>query len=174
MESKARILGHGAHPLLIVFPLGLLSTAVIFDIVYLVTGSQGATILAFWLIAAGVIGGLVAAIPGLIDWVTIIPANTRAKSVGLIHGVGNVIVVLLFAVSWWLRRDAEPGFNMAGRPDTLALLCSFAGFVLALGTGWLGGELIERLGIAVHPGAHPNAPNSLSGRPATENSDGAI
>jgi uncharacterized membrane protein len=174
MESKARILGHGAHPLLIVFPLGLLSTAVIFDIVYLVTGSQGATILAFWLIAAGVIGGLVAAIPGLIDWVTIIPANTRAKSVGLIHGVGNVIVVLLFAVSWWLRRDAEPGFNMAGRPDTLALLCSFAGFVLALGTGWLGGELIERLGIAVHPGAHPNAPNSLSGRPATENSDSAI
>ncbi|MFL6468755.1 MAG: DUF2231 domain-containing protein [Pyrinomonadaceae bacterium] len=174
MESKARILGHGAHPLLIVFPLGLLSTAVIFDIVYLVTGSQGATILAFWLIAAGVIGGLVAAVPGLIDWVAIIPANTRAKSVGLIHGVGNVVVVLLFAVSWWLRRDAEPGFNMAGRPDTLALICSFAGFVLALGTGWLGGELIERLGIAVHPGAHPNAPSSLSNRPATENSDSVM
>jgi len=174
MESKARILGHGVHPLLIVFPLGLLSTAVIFDIVYLVTSSQGATVLAFWLIAAGIIGGLVAAVPGVIDWIAIVPANTRAKSIGLIHGVGNVIVLVLFAVSWLLRRDAEPGFNMAGTPDTLALLCSFAGFVLALGTGWLGGELIERLGIAVHPGAHPNAPSSLSSRPATENSDSVI
>ena len=171
MESKARILGHGMHPLLIVFPLGLLSTAVIFDIVYLVTGSEGATILSFWLIAAGVIGGIIAAVPGLIDWVAIIPENTRAKSVGLIHGVGNVIVVVLFALSWVLRRDAQPGFNMAGRPDTLALICSFAGFVLALGTGWLGGELIERLGIAVHDGANPNAPSSLSGRPATGSSD---
>ena len=174
MESKARILGHGMHPLLIVFPLGLLSTAVILDIVHLVTGSEGATVLSFWLIALGVIGGLVAAIPGFIDWLAIIPANTRAKSVGLIHGVGNVIVVVLFALSWYLRRDAEPGFRMAGRPDTLALLLSFAGFVLALVTGWLGGELIERLGIAVHDGAHPNAPNSLSGRPATENTESAI
>ena len=174
MESKARILGHGMHPLLIVFPLGLLSTAVVMDILYLVTGSEGATVLSFWLIALGIIGGLVAAIPGLIDWAMIIPANTRAKSVGLIHGIGNVIVLLLFAVSWYLRRDAEPGFRMAGRPDTLALILSFAGFLLALGTGWLGGELIERLGIAVHDGAHPNAPNSLSGRPATESSDSVL
>jgi hypothetical protein len=51
------------------------------------------------------------------------------------------------------------------------MLCSFAGFFLALGTGWLGGELIERLGIAVHSGSHPNAPSSLSGRLASENSD---
>ena len=171
MESKARILGHGAHPFLIVFPLGLLSTAVAFDIFHLITGSEGASILAFWLIAAGIIGGLAAAVPGLVDWVAIVPENTRAKSVGLLHGIGNVIVLVLFAISWFLRQDSQPGFNMAGNPGTFALLCSFAGFLLALGTGWLGGELIERLGIAVHSGAHPDAPSSLSGRPAGENSD---
>ncbi len=42
------------------------------------------------------------------------------------------------------------------------------GIALALVGGWLGGELVERLGIGVHAGAHPNAPNSLSGRPASE------
>jgi uncharacterized membrane protein len=31
MESKAKIFGHPAHVILIVFPLGLLSTAAIFD-----------------------------------------------------------------------------------------------------------------------------------------------
>jgi uncharacterized membrane protein len=171
MESKVRILGHGAHPILIVFPLGLLATAVVFDIVYLATGTEQWTNLSFWLMAAGIVGGLVAAVPGWIDWFAI-PSDTRAKSVGLLHGVGNVVVVVLFLVSWLIRRDAEPGFAMAGRPDTVALVCSFAGVALALGTGWLGGELVERLGMAVHPGAHLNAPSSLSGRPAAEKTSG--
>ena len=92
MESRAKLFGHAIHPILIVFPLGLLSTAVIFDVIYLVTGAEQWSLVAFWLIAAGIIGGLIAAIPGWIDWFAI-PSNTRAKSVGLLHGVGNVIVL---------------------------------------------------------------------------------
>jgi hypothetical protein len=38
-------------------------------------------------------------------------------------------------------------------------------------TGWLGGELVERLGMSVHNGAHLDAPNSLSGRPASDNAN---
>jgi uncharacterized membrane protein len=167
MESRFKVLGHGAHPILIVFPLGLLATAVIFDVIYLVTGNSQWSVVAFWLIAGGIIGGLVAAVPGAVDWLAI-PSNTRAKSVGLVHGVGNVGVVVLFLVSWLLRRDTEDGFEMAGAPGVLALVCSFAGAGLALLTGWLGGELVERLGVAVHSGAHLDAPNSLSGRPAAE------
>jgi uncharacterized membrane protein len=167
MESRFKVLGHGAHPILIVFPLGLLATAVIFDVIYLVTGNSQWSVVAFWLIAGGIIGGLVAAVPGAVDWLAI-PSNTRAKSVGLVHGVGNVGVVVLFLVSWLLRRDTEDGFEMAGAPGVLALVCSFAGAGLALLTGWLGGELVERLGVAVHSGAHLDAPNSLSGRPAVE------
>ena len=167
MESRFKVLGHGAHPILIVFPLGLLATAVIFDVIYLVTGNSQWSVVAFWLIAGGIIGGLVAAVPGAVDWLAI-PSNTRAKSVGLVHGVGNVGVVVLFLVSWLLRRDTEDGFEMAGAPGVLALVCSFAGAGLALLTGWLGGELVERLGVAVNSGAHLDAPNSLSGRPAAE------
>ncbi len=117
---------------------------------------------AYWMIAAGIIGGALAAPFGWIDWFAI-RLGTRAKSVGLMHGLGNVLVLLLFIGSWWLRRDAPE------RPDTLELILSFAGAVLALVTGWLGGELVERLGVGVDNGAHLDAPNSLSGRPADEN-----
>ena len=40
MESRAKILGHSAHQILIVFPLGLLATAVAFDIAHLATGND--------------------------------------------------------------------------------------------------------------------------------------
>ncbi len=165
MESKAKLFGHAIHPILIVFPLGLLATAVIFDVIYLATGAEQWAAISFWLIAAGVIGGLAAAVPGAIDWIAI-PANTRAKSIGLLHGGGNIVVVVLFLVSWLLRRDGGSGFEMAGAPGTLALVCSFAGIALALFTGWLGGELVERLGVGVDDGAHLDAPSSLSGQPA--------
>lgn len=163
MESRFKVLGHGAHPILIVFPLGLLSTSIIFDVVYLVTGNEQYSLVAFWLIVAGVVGGIVAAVPGFVDWWAI-PQGTRAKRVGLVHGLGNNLVLVLFGISWWLRRDAPPNYP----PETVAVLLSFIGFALALFTGWLGGELVERLGVAVHEGAHLDAPNTLSGRPATE------
>jgi uncharacterized membrane protein len=163
MESKFKVLGHGAHPILIVFPLGLLATSVIFDVIHLVTGNGQFAVVSYWMIAAGIVGGVVAAVPGFVDWWAI-PQNTRAKRVGLVHGVGNDIVLVLFAISWWMRRGNAPEY----RPDTIALVLSGIGFLLALLTGWLGGELVERLGMAVHDGAHLDAPNTLSGRPARE------
>ncbi len=155
MESKAKLLGHPIHQMLIVFPLGLLATAVVFDVIYLATDNPTWTTVAYYMIAAGIIGGLLAAPFGYIDWHAI-PANTRAKTVGLAHGVGNLIVVVLFLVSWLLRRDAPE------QPDALALLLSFAGAGLALVTAWLGGELVARLGVGVYDDANLNASNSLS------------
>jgi uncharacterized membrane protein len=156
MQSKAKILGHPAHPILIVFPLGLLSTAVVFDIIYLVTGSPNFVTVSYWMIAAGILGGLIAAPFGLKDWMAI-PPNTRAKYVGLMHGAGNVVVLLLFVGSWWLRRNID-------FPGAWAFVLSFAGFVLILITGWLGGELVDRLGVGVDDDADLNAPSSLSKR----------
>ncbi len=109
------------------------------------------------MIAGGIIGGLVAAPFGWIDWFAI-PSGTRAKSVGLWHGTGNVVVMLLFLISWFMRHD------LPERPDAIALMLSFMGAGLALLTGWLGGELVDRLGVGVDDGAHPNAPSSLSRR----------
>jgi uncharacterized membrane protein len=165
MESKAKALGHPIHQMLIPFPFGLLATAVIFDIIYLIWGNPTMATVAFWMIAAGIIGGLVAAPFGLIDYLAI-PQGTRAKSVGLVHGVGNVIVLLLFAGSWWLRYGAA-GALAAYAPSTLALVLSFAGFALAGLTGWLGGELVDRHAVGVDDGAHLDSPHSLSGRPAS-------
>ena len=161
MESKAKALGHPIHQMLIPFPFGLLATAAVFDIIHLVWGDPTVATVAYWMILAGVVGGFAAAPFGLIDWAAI-PQGTRAKSVGLLHGVGNVVVLLLFAASWWLRRDAPE------RPETLAVVLSLAGFALAGATGWLGGELVDRLAVGVDDGAHLDAPNSLSGRPASE------
>lgn len=93
MESRAKLLGHPIHPMLIVFPLGLLATAVAFDIVGLSKGDSSWFGISFWMIAAGIIGGLLAAVFGLVDWWAI-PSGTRAKAIGLWHGAGNVLVVL--------------------------------------------------------------------------------
>ena len=161
MESRAKSLGHPIHQMLIPFPFGLLATAVIFDIVYLVLGSPTMTTVAFWMIIAGIIGGLAAAPFGLIDYLAI-PQGTRAKSVGLTHGLGNVVVLILFAVSLWLRHGAANA-AVPYTPSTLALVLSFIGFALAGLTGWLGGELVDRLSVGVDEGAHLNAPSSLSG-----------
>jgi len=68
MESRAKALGHAIHPMLIPFPLGLLATAVVFDIVYLITDRPGFATAAAYMIAAGIIGGLLAAPFGWIDW----------------------------------------------------------------------------------------------------------
>jgi uncharacterized membrane protein len=155
MESKAKLLGHAIHPMLIVFPLGLLAMAVIFDIITLATGNPAWAQAAFYMTGAGIVSGLAAALFGFIDWLAI-PPGTRAKAIGAWHGGGNVVVVLLFAAGWLMR------WNTPAAPGAAALACSFAGVLLALVTGWLGGELVERLGVGVDDGAHLDAPSSLS------------
>jgi uncharacterized membrane protein len=161
MESKAKLLGHPIHPMLIVFPLGLLATAAIFDVIYLVSGADGWAYTSFYLIGAGIIGGLLAAAFGLVDFLAI-PRGTRARRIGALHGIGNVIVVGLFTVSLFLRLPETTA------PSLTAILLSVGGMLLALVTGWMGGELVDRLAVGVDDGANLDAPSSLSGRPARD------
>lgn len=159
MEARAKLFGHPVHQMLIVLPLGLLVGVVIFDLLHLFTGGGQWATVAYWLIPVGVLSGLAAAVFGFLDW-TKIPSGTRARRVGLLHGAGNVVVVALFAASWWIRGDA------LAEPGTWALALSLSAGALAMVTGWLGGELVDRLGVGVDDGAHLDAPSSLSGRPA--------
>lgn len=161
MQARAKLFGHPIHQMLIVFPLGLLATSLVFDIAYHATSNGRWADIAYVMIAAGIIGGLVAAVFGLIDWLGI-PGGTRAKRIGALHGIGNVVVVGLFAVSWLIRYDNPV------RPEVSSLVLSILGVALAVVTGWLGGELVDRLGVGVDEGANSNAPSSLSGRPANE------
>jgi uncharacterized membrane protein len=159
MKAKARLFGHPIHQMLIVFPLGLLATSLFFDIARLSSGNPQWGLISYWLIAVGILSGLVAAVFGLIDWLAI-PPDTRAKRIGRLHGIGNVVVVGLFAASWFLRRD-DPG-----NPEGAAITLSVLAVLLALVTGWLGGELVDRLAVGVDEGANLNAPSSLTGKPA--------
>jgi uncharacterized membrane protein len=163
MESKFKFAGHPLHPILIAFPLGLLPTAVAFDTTALLLSQNRWFNISFWIMAAGILGGIAATVPGLVDWIAI-PNDTRAKAIGSWHGGGNALVLILFAMSWFIRR------GHAEVPTNGALVLSFSAVVLALFTGWLGGELVDRLGIGVDPGAHLDAPSSLSGRPASSGS----
>jgi uncharacterized membrane protein len=166
MEARVKLLGHPVHQMLIVLPLGMLTGAILFDIAFLLTGSRAFLTVSYWLIPAGVLTGLLAAVFGLADW-TKIPRATRAKRVGALHGAGNVVVVSLFALSWFTRGDG------VAEPSAVALILSFVGGGLAMLTGWLGGELVDRLGVGVDDGANLDAPSSLSGRAANDHLTGA-
>lgn len=157
MESRAKFLGHPVHQQLVVFPVGLLATAVVFDLIYLFGGSPTMAIVSFWMIVAGLVGGALAVPFGIIDWLAI-PEGTRAKSVGAIHGMGNFTVMLLFLLSALIR------INDQAEPLQMALGLSITGGVLALATAWMGGELVSRLGVGVSSDAGLDAPSSLRKR----------
>jgi uncharacterized membrane protein len=129
---------HPVHRTLIVFPLGLLGTSFFFDIAWLLWGKPELGLVARWLILAGVAGGVLASIFGLLDWLQI-PRGTRARSIGALHGTGNLVVAILFAASWLLRGEAPE------HPGASALALSAAGVILTVMTGWLGGQLVDRL-----------------------------
>jgi uncharacterized membrane protein len=162
MESKAKLFGHPIHPMLIVFPLGLLATSFVFDLVHLATQGARFAEVSFWMITAGLIGGVLAGAFGLVDYFAI-PPGTRARRIGLLHGATNLLVIGLFVISWLLRAGAELFI-----PSAAAIAIAGVAVLLAVVSGWLGGELVDRLAVGVDDGAHVDAPSSLTNRPAAE------
>jgi uncharacterized membrane protein len=157
MNRGAKLFGHPIHPMLIVFPIGLLATSAIFDVIGLLADNRTFHLVAFYMLAAGVIGGLIAALFGAMDWLAI-PSRTTAKQVGLVHGAVNVVVVAVFIISGFVRRQID-------NPENLSLVLSVAGLVLLSFGGWLGGELVFRYGIGVegdNPTEHEREPLETS------------
>lgn len=138
MKARLRIFGQPVHHMLAVFPLGLLATSFFFDLAWLATANEELANVAWWMIFAGVVGAIVASLFGLIDWLAI-PRGTRAWILGAWHGGATVLVALLFAASWLLRRD------LPAHPEWLAIALSGGGVLLSVLTGWLGGELADRM-----------------------------
>ncbi len=154
MKSHLKVLGHPLHPMLVVFPLGLLVTSVVYDALFLATKKPEQAVTAHKLIGAGVLGGVLAAAAGLVDYAAI-PENTRAKRLGFWHGSGNAVMLSLFALGWVLRRPHPE------KPPRAAIGISLGAMLLGNLTAWLGGELVYRLGVGVDPGAQLNAPDSI-------------
>jgi len=144
--------------MLVVFPLGLFVTATVFDVIQLISGNHVFGQVGFWNVSAGIIGALLAALTGLADW-SGIPRATRAKRIGLLHGGANTVVLLLFALAWLLRAD-NPDHNVSGGVFVIEVVAVAIAGVAA----WLGGELVDRLGVGVYDDAHPDASSSLGGQ----------
>jgi uncharacterized membrane protein len=156
IAKKIRLFGHPVHPTLVHLPLGLFVTAVLFDIIRVLGQSSDLTVASFWDICAGVVSGAIAGLFGALDFRSI-PRATRAKRIGVAHGVLNVLLTILFAVAAALR-SGLPARGLT----TPALVLELVALGMALVTGWLGGELVERLGVGVDAAAHLDAPSSLS------------
>jgi uncharacterized membrane protein len=156
MESRLKLLGHPIHPMLIVFPLGLLSVTVLFDALSLATGTVEFGRFGFYAMTVGIIGGLAAAIFGFWDWLGI-RGGTRAKRIGAWHGIGNLAIVLLFAASWVIRVN-----DPSNAPTGATLVIELVAIAMALVTAWLGGELVYRHRVGVDEIASLDAPSSLA------------
>lgn len=161
MAGKINFLGHPVHPMVIVYPLAFLTAAVVLDIAYWITANTFLSSISFWCVVVGVLSGLFAAIFGFADWLAL-PTGTRAKRIGLWHAGVMDTVIILFAISWWLRYSAPAA------PSVTAIVLEIIGILFGLLGGWLGGELVYRLSVGVDFDAHVNSPSSLSGRPASD------
>ncbi|WP_018222533.1 DUF2231 domain-containing protein [Salinispora pacifica] len=163
MESRLKVLGHPLHPMLVMFPVALLATAVLFDVVDIVGGPDFLGEVAYWNLTVGLVGALLAAAAGTVDLLAI-PTGTRAKRVALTHAAGNVALILLFAAVWAVRLNAD------SRAAGGALIAIEIVALAILGvSAWLGGELVDRLGVGVDRDADLDAPSSL--RPSTTPSE---
>ncbi|HVL66978.1 MAG TPA: DUF2231 domain-containing protein [Vicinamibacterales bacterium] len=142
MRSRAHIKGHPIHPAVIPFPFAFLWGAALFDLLYLGSGRDAFTTTAAHLTIAGIAAGLLAAVPGVIDYVYSVPPASSARRRATRHALGNVAALALFGVSWLLRDAAG-----AMTPPTLVL--EILGAALLAYSGLLGGVLVVRNMISV-------------------------
>lgn len=143
MRSNVSIAGHPIHPMLIPFPLALWATSFVVDVLFYFFRHPTLLVIAKFMLAAGCIGAIVAAIFGIIDWLAI--KNGEVKRVANWHARLNVAALVVFAISLFLRMGSYS--NLVGRRLTIPFLLSFVGVILITISGWLGGELVFRYGI---------------------------
>ncbi len=153
MRSKARIGNHPIHPMLILVPAGAFIIALVCDVVYAFTGAEIWWEATLPILLIGVIGALLAAIPGVVDLVTVAPKQ-NATTIGIAHMVLNLIAVAVFAWTAWLR------WGSAGPPPGggayAGLWMTLVGNMLIAVSGWLGGTMVyeHHVGVLEHPEAH--------------------
>jgi uncharacterized membrane protein len=148
MESRLRIANQAVQPVLVMFPLGLFAIAVFFDLGNVLGGPEILGQLAYWNLLAGLIGGVLAALAGAVD-LMFVRNGTPAKRLGVLQGLVNMGVLILFAVILMLRMRTPD--RVAGGGLLAVELLALAGAVFG---AWYGGELVNRrAGAFVRPQA---------------------
>jgi uncharacterized membrane protein len=143
MKSRATLAGHPIHPMLIPFPLALWATSFAVDILFYFLRHATLLVVAKFMIAAGCLGAIAAAIFGIIDWLSI--KNGDVKKVANWHARLNIAALVVFAISLFLRMGSYS--ELVGRKLTIPFLLSLVGVILITISGWLGGELVFRYGV---------------------------
>jgi len=161
MDSRLRIAGEAIQPALVMFPLGLFAMAVLFDLAELLGAPEIIGALGYWNIVAGLIGGVLAALAGAVD-LMFVRNGTRAKRLGVLRGLMNMGVLILFAVVLMLRmRTAD---RVAGGGLFAVELLALAAAIFG---AWYCGELVDRPASEnTRPpaGDHPPAPARAANR----------
>ena len=144
MKSKASIGSHPLHPILVSFPIAFLIGTFISDLIGNISENESFWHTGYYLEIAGLIMGVIAAIPGLIDLIFTVPPDSSAKKRGIKHALVNVSHLILFFIALMIRMNNNPN-------AILILILEAIGVVLIFIAGWLGGTLIYRNQIAVDP-----------------------
>jgi uncharacterized membrane protein len=145
MRSTAAIGDHPIHPMLIPYPFAFLSGAAAFDVAAAAGGNDDWRRTASHLRTVGIVSALVAAVPGIVDYFTAVPAG-RPRQTATFHALSNVSALACFIAA----STAERG---SGRMMGLQVL----GTALLSVGGWLGGDLSYHHQVGVTPEAPPRA-----------------
>lgn len=146
MASPASIGGHPIHPMLIPFPIGLWVFSLIADLTYLWRGNPvWWNYIAFYTLLGGIIGAAVAAVPGFVDWLSL--KNPKVVKVANWHARLNVVALLIYASSFYLRTTS--GARLVSDSYTIPIALSVLGVILISISGYLGGEMVFKHGVAV-------------------------
>jgi uncharacterized membrane protein len=153
MSTPASIGRHPIHPMLVPLAIGLWVFSLVSDLVYRFGwGGEVWDVVAFYTLAGGIVGAILAAIPGFIDLLALPPG--RVKKLAVAHMAVNLGAVVLFAVNFGLRLNAEPG-------APVPILLSVIGVAMIGVSGWLGGEMVYVHGVGVHVPSGPPTPRPM-------------
>lgn len=148
MKSKAAIKSHPLHAILVPFPIAFFTGAFVLDLLYFFSGASDLQKAGYILLCGGLISAILAAVPGIIDYIYAVPPESSAKKRAGRHGMINGSAVLVFLFALLFKKDASVSPFLI-----LALEC--AGVVLVSAGSWLGGTLVIRNQIGVdHRYAH--------------------
>jgi uncharacterized membrane protein len=151
MTTRASIAGHPIHPMLVNIPIGLWVFSLICDFVYIGTDDTRWAVTAYFTLGGGVVGALVAAVPGLIDLLGL--RDSRAVRIGMYHLVLNLAIVGVQAVNFWLR------MGDGGDADVLPRALSIIAVAALVISGWLGWHLVHVFGVTQPNHADEVAPH---------------
>lgn len=144
MRSKASLKSHPLHPILVCFPLAFFIGAFIFDLLAFFSKAPALRTTSYHLVIAGIIGAVLAALPGLLDFIYTVPPHSSGKKRAAKHGLLNTANLLLFVAIYFLKRNDNPDFR-------LITVLEGVGTGILFVAGWLGGTLVYRNQIGVDP-----------------------